>query len=359
MLGDREAAFRKNLDQWTTWTLTAIAFTNRVGQDMFHRLEVGNLRANACDVRGSDAPRLRPHVLTITKSDSQQRANLIQREEDQKASLITFPKPKQASAKRNWSAFNAAQTNETYEFQGLLYDLCQTIEEAERHKAGRLPIPAADAAFAVIYKVYSAKSGRRVISQLHEAYERGYLERPIHFNRISASLEKESLSPILRELIVKSNRPLTAVEDVFALDSTGFTGSRFTRWGDVKYRGRKEKRWAKLHLACGVKTHIVTDAIIDGPNASDSRQLPHLLRTTDEHFTIRRVVADKGYSVVKAHEAIAKVGAEAYIPFKKDATGGQTQSRQCVGEKHFSTICCIGKSSSPITMCARMSRLRS
>jgi len=80
MLGDREAAFRKNLDQWTTWTLTAIAFTNRVGQNTVHRLEVGNLRANACDVRGSDAPRLRPHVLTITKSDSQQRANLIQRE---------------------------------------------------------------------------------------------------------------------------------------------------------------------------------------------------------------------------------------------------------------------------------------
>ena len=80
MLGDREAAFRKNLDQWTTWTLTAIAFTNRVGQDMFHRLEVGNLRANACDVRGSDAPRLRPHVLAITKSELQQRANLIQRE---------------------------------------------------------------------------------------------------------------------------------------------------------------------------------------------------------------------------------------------------------------------------------------
>jgi transposase len=85
---------------------------------------------------------------------------------------------------------------------------------------------------------------------------------------------------------------------------------------------------------CGVKTHIITDAIIDGPNAADSGQLPQLLKTTAEHFTIRQVVADKGYSVVKAHESIAKIGAEAFIPFKKDATGGR-RSRGNVWEKAF------------------------
>jgi transposase len=257
----------------------------------------------------------------------------IQREQDQNARLPTLPRPKQPSYERNWSAYNAAQTNETYEFQGLLYDLCRTIEGPER-RAGRPPIPIADAVFSVVYKVYSARSGRRVISQLHEAFERGYLDRPIHFNRISASLEKPSLSPILRDLIVQSSRPLAAVEDVFALDSTGFTGSRFTRWGDLKYRGKTERRWAKLHLMCGVKTHIITDARVDGPNAADAPQLSQLLKTTNETFTVRTVLADKGYSVVKAHEAIAEIGAEAYIPFQARATGGK-RSRGNVWEKAF------------------------
>jgi transposase len=247
---------------------------------------------------------------------------LIQREQDENALLVAPPKTKRPPYKRNWSAFNAAQMNETYEFQAMLYDLCQTIEEPKRG-SGRPPIPIGDALFSAIYKVYSAKSGRRVISQLHEAYERGYLERTIHFNRISSYLEKSSLSKILRDLVVKSSRPLAAVETIFAVDSTGFTGSRFTRWGDVKYRGRKERRWAKLHVMCGVETHVITDAIILGPNTADTRPLSELLSTTAMHFNIREVVADKGYSVVKSHNAIAKIGAEAFIPFKTTATGGR------------------------------------
>lgn len=245
----------------------------------------------------------------------------MQREQDVRA--LASPKPPKPTYRQNWPAYNAAQTNETYEFRSLLYDLCKTIPEPER-RLGRPRTSLADAVFAAVFKVYSTRSGRRVISQLTEAFEQGYLEKPVHFNVISSYLEKPELTPILRGLIVESAKPLRAVETNFAVDSTGFTGSRFIRWTDVKYRGMKEKAWTKLHVMVGVKTHIVSAAIIEGQNASDAGQLQALLDTTAHNFdAVREVFADKGYAVVHTHQSIAATGARAYIPFKTNATGAR------------------------------------
>ena len=83
--------------------------------------------------------------------------------------------------------------------------------------------------------VFLTKSARRVMPRLNLAYERGFLERPIIFNTISAYLEKPQLSLILNDLLIKSSLPLVPVETVFAIDSTGVVGNRFVRWTDVKY----------------------------------------------------------------------------------------------------------------------------
>ncbi|MBI1765324.1 MAG: transposase [Acidobacteria bacterium] len=72
----------------------------------------------------------------------------------------------------------------------------------------------------------------------------------------------------------------------------------------------------------GVKTHIVTSAEITGKDASDSPMLPGLVSKTAENFTLSKVSADKGYSSLDNHDAIAKVGATPYIAFKANATGG-------------------------------------
>jgi hypothetical protein len=71
-------------------------------------------------------------------------------------------------------------------------------------------------------------------------------------------LEKPELSPVLKHLIELSSLPLKSVETDFAVDSSGFTTTRFTKWHDHKYRGSTEHHWVKAHLMCGVKTHIVT-----------------------------------------------------------------------------------------------------
>jgi hypothetical protein len=67
------------------------------------------------------------------------------------------------------------------------------------------------------------------------------------------------LTPYLYELISLSAAPLRAVEEDFAVDSSGFSTGQFTRWLDVKYGEKEDRRlWLKLHLTCGVKTNIVT-----------------------------------------------------------------------------------------------------
>lgn len=47
---------------------------------------------------------------------------------------------------------------------------------------------------------------------------------------------------------------------------------------------------------CGVKTNVVTAVEVHDKLAQDAPQLPALLATTAQHFTMRRVSADKGYS---------------------------------------------------------------
>src|SRR5947209_19232252 len=94
------------------------------------------------------------------------------------------------------------------------------------------------------------------------------------------------------------------IETTFAVDSSGFSTSRFVRWYDHKYGvERKEHEWVKVHLACGVKTHVVTAAVIYGKDAADSPILPELVKTTAEGFTVREVSADKGYLSVENVEA--------------------------------------------------------
>ena len=197
-------------------------------------------------------------------------------------------KPTRPTYRREWRRYNAAQTNEEWEFEPLLFDLCQTIPRTP-HRRGRPPVPIGDAAFAAVSKVFLTKSARRVMPRLNLAYERGFLTKPVIFNTISAYLEKPQLSSILNDLLIKSSLPLAPIETVFAIDSTGVAGNRFVRWTDVKYRGMTEHVWAKVHLMCGVKTHIITAAVILDRTSSDLAQLKKLLHTTAENFTVRQV----------------------------------------------------------------------
>jgi transposase len=157
--------------------------------------------------------------------------------------------------------------------------------------------------------------------RLNLAYERAYLTKPVKFNTISSYLEKETLTSTLLNLITRSSLPLSSIESIFAVDSTGFAGSRFTRWQDIKYRGASEHVWAKMHVMLGTRMHIVTAAVIKDRDASDLAQLSELLHITARNFIIREVVADAAYNTVQNQEVVAAIGAKAFFPFKSNHTG--------------------------------------
>jgi transposase len=240
---------------------------------------------------------------------------------------VAFKATKRPTYAQDWVNYNAAQTHEQDEFQNLLYDLCAGIQNAPQSGRGRPKLPMSDVIFAAVFKVYSTMSGRRFVSDLRAAHADGLVSTLPHYNSIFRYLENTEMTPILAALITKTAKPLAAVESDFALDSSGFATSRFVRWFDHKYNMiRQDHDWVKVHLMCGVKTNVVTAVEILDRNAPDAPQLPALVDQTAKHFTMNEVSADKGYSSINNHEAIANHGATPFIAFKNNTSGKRTRN---------------------------------
>ena len=217
---------------------------------------------------------------------------------------------------RDWTAYNAAQSEEKARFAVLLADLCKGVPETEQ-VMGRPRLPLSDMVFASAFKVYVGFSSRRFTTDLHEAYADGHIGSTPHFNSVSRYLSDPRLTPILKELVTVSSLPLKAVEVDFAVDATGFSTCTYERWRDAKYGGRMQKRdWFKAHVMCGVKTNVVTAVDISGRTVHDSRLFAPLLKTTAEHFDLSEVSADRAYLSREILDTVERAGATPFIPFK-------------------------------------------
>src|SRR5207247_370409 len=128
-----------------------------------------------------------------------------------------------------------------------------------------------DMIFCAAFKVYSTVSCRRFGCDLSDAHGKGYVTKDLNPLMIPQFLENKLMTPFLHALIAESARPLSAVESDFAVDSSGFSTSRFIRWFDEKYGCQRSGHdWVKVHLACGVKTNVVTAVRILDRDAADS-----------------------------------------------------------------------------------------
>ena len=253
---------------------------------------------------------------------------VIKREQNPDGSTTVTEQVTVTSARKtypqDWPNYNAAQVHERKHFRELLRDICGAIPELaeDKPRRGRPRASMADAVFSVVYKIYSARRGRRFSTDLVDAKEGGHVTKALHYNTCFKYIEKPELFPILVDLIERTAAPLASVESQFAVDSTGFAYSRFVKWFDIKYnRFTAEQQWIKAHVCCGTKTNVVTAVEIHGRDASDSKHLPALVETTAKTFDVKEVSADKGYSDRRCHDAIASVGAKSYIMFKSYTTG--------------------------------------
>ena len=222
---------------------------------------------------------------------------------------------------QDWAAYNDAQRSEYRVFMELLADLCQRIEEPEQ-TMGRPRKPLADMVYASALKVYSGFSLRRFESMMEVAQERGHVQETCSYATVSNYMNKPEVAELLHELIALSSAPLSTVETEFAIDSSGFSTSRFGRYYDYKHgQEQKYRKWVKAHLCCGVKTNIVTAVSLTEGKAGDSPEFGPLIERTAELFGIEEVSADKAYSSQENHTIVSELGGDAYIPFRENASG--------------------------------------
>jgi hypothetical protein len=205
---------------------------------------------------------------------------------EQEQAGATQPAPKAGPAPRiprktyrqDWPNYNLAQNREKDHVQELLADLCRGRPgpvSQKRTKGGRKPVAVRDAVFTAVFKVYTGFSARRCMSDLRAAHKGKHIGQVLCHNSVLKALENPALTPILKELVGQSALPLRAVETKFAVDSSGFCTSRFTRFFDVKY---------------GV--------------------------------TVNEVSADKAYTCTENLQTVAQLGGTLYSPFRKNTTGG-------------------------------------
>ena len=227
--------------------------------------------------------------------------------------------------KQDWPADNLAQATEKRRLQVLLIDLCRKLPEREEPAGRRGPKrhTVSDCIFSMAFKVYCSLSCRRFSCDLLDAHEKGYIIKPVPGAKVPAFFEDAYFTPILKTLIGVSALALRAVETDFAIDSSGFSSSRYERWYDHKYGITRNKCvWVKTHIACGVKTNIVTAVRILDKDAGDSPQFIPLVKDTAKNFTIGEVSADKAYASLDNFEAVAECGGTGFMAFKSNTTGG-------------------------------------
>lgn len=210
---------------------------------------------------------------------------------------IPFPPKYRKSYSQNWTAYNKAQTSEKSEFQRLLAQLCGGIEEPQQTN-GRPRLPLADMLFSIIFKSYSTFSGRRFNVDLQLAHSQGYLSRKPHYNSLFRYFEKPELTPILEWLVEESARPLSALENSFAMDATALGVTHGFSWKYAKYERPQmvtKREWKKIHAIVGVKTNVICAAIVTAKTEHEMNYFAPLLEAASRNFDVKEVLADNGY----------------------------------------------------------------
>ena len=240
----------------------------------------------------------------------------------------TLPEPEQTrqqTYRQEWHEYNLAATHEKSRFLELLFELCKGIDEPVQ-TFGRPRLSLADMLFCIVYKVYATISSRRFASDLRDALQKGFISQAPHFNSVLNYLDDERLTSLLRELITQSAMPLKAVEQDFAVDSSGFSTCHFVRWYSEKYgNGQKDAHdWLKLHAMVGVTTHVITSVEISDRDSHDTNYFKPLVTNTASRFNLREVSGDKAYANRANLKLVESVGAKPYITFRSNTRGDST-----------------------------------
>lgn len=310
-----------------TWSVFSLTSTNKYKVILFGmnpKTGAHNYHTCTCpafELQQDGCKHIRAVLWVKRQDDADRREGKPPRERIPEGEPIPFPRK---TYSQDWAAYEVAQTNEKAEFLQLLSDLCSMIEEPERKRGrGRPPASLADQVFAACYKVYSGFSGRRFMTDLRDAVDKGHIGEAISYSGIARFLEDEESYSLLHSLVMQTALPLKGLETKFAADSSGFSACKFDRWYDAKYgRMHQEHSWVKVHIMTGVLTNVVTAVEIGNKEDGDCPMFKPLVKATTVGFKIEEASADKAYGSHDNYDTLEAIGATPYIAFKINAAEG-------------------------------------
>jgi len=101
------------------------------------------------------------------------------------------------------------------------------------------------------------------------------------------------------------------------VDSTGVKVYGEGEWKVRQHGWSKRRTWRKLHLGVNEATGEVLTAVGSGPERADKEVLAELLAQVE--VRVEQVSGDGGYDAAQCYEAVAKCGARATIPPRRNA----------------------------------------
>lgn len=219
------------------------------------------------------------------------------------------------------SSYNQAQCEEKDRVQILLHGLCDGIVQPKQER-GRPRVALRDVVYGATMKVYGTMSGRRSMSDLRASERDNHVTRAPSYNSIFRYIERPELMPLFKSLVNESAKPLRAIEDSFAIDSTSFATTTYARWFDHKYgQENKTQRWVKAHVMVGTRTNIMTAVEATDNDVGDSTMFKPLIEETAANgFTLKEVSADKAYLSHANLALVEQYGAAPFVPFKSNSS---------------------------------------
>jgi len=233
-------------------------------------------------------------------------------------SNATFTSPE----KRDWPSYNKAQTKERQFFFRIADELMRiTVPETPTGHIGRPRMPLGDMIKSLLVQKYEEKSSRRTTGYLQELENRRYIEKKPHFNTSLKYLKSPAITPYLQDILAMTAVFFQGMETTIAIDSTGFSTTRFNGWLEKRHEQKPKRRYIKFHAVVGAKTGIIASLSVTPETAGDSPQFDPLVRQAVERLKPQIVTADKAYSSRANLELGKELGIIPLIPFKSNATG--------------------------------------
>lgn len=222
----------------------------------------------------------------------------------------------------DWGLYRESQRHEKEYVKRLAHDLCVRISQPARTPGrGRNRRLLSDLAYASIMKGYTNLSGSRLISDLNECFDDGYMAKVGHENCIHNFLALDETTPLLISLVEDAFIPLGMIENgQYAMDSTGMSPCIFDRYYSIRHEGVVARRpYLRLHVMAGTTTHGIASLKVTTASEQDCPQLAELLANGRKNNDIRELSADKAYASIEHHAMLEALGIAAYIPFRDDA----------------------------------------